>query len=207
MSERTLDCLGMTCPQPLVACRNCIESESPGSLKVLVDDEAALENVTRYLNSGGYESKSVKDGRTWIITATRGADADRRMVPAVDDFPCPVPSEKETQRVVVFLTADTIGRGNDELGGKLMGNFLKTLPELGKELWRVVMVNAAVKLSAAGNPNLEALGVLEAQGVGILVCGTCLEFFGLLDKRAVGQTTNMLDVVTSLQLASKVINV
>jgi intracellular sulfur oxidation DsrE/DsrF family protein len=88
-----------------------------------------------------------------------------------------------------------------------MGNFLKTLPELGKELWRVVMVNAAVKLSAASNPNLEALRALEARGVGILVCGTCLEFFGLLDKRAVGQTTNMLDVVTSLQLASKVINI
>jgi selenium metabolism protein YedF len=206
MSERTLDCLGMTCPQPLVACRNCIESDSPDSLKVLVDDEAALENVTRYLTSSGYEPQSVKDGRTWVITATRGANAGHAKAPAVEDFPCPVPAKNEAQRIVVFLTADVIGRGDDELGGKLMGNFLKTLPELGKELWRVVMVNAAVKLSAADNPNLEALRVLEAKGVGILVCGTCLEFFGLLDKRAVGQTTNMLDVVTSLQLASKVIN-
>ena len=77
---------------------------------------------------------------------------------------------------------------------------------MGKDLWRVVMVNAAVKLATSGNPHLEALQALEAQGVGVLVCGTCLEFFGLLDKRAVGQTTNMLDVVTSLQLASKVID-
>ncbi|MBI4804696.1 MAG: sulfurtransferase-like selenium metabolism protein YedF [Desulfovibrio sp.] len=207
MSEQTLDCLGMTCPQPLVACRNCIESYHPDTLKVLVDDEAALENVTRYLTSSGYEPRSVKDGRAWVITATRGPDAGQKKAPAVEDFPCPVPSKSEIQRIVVFLTADIIGRGDDELGGKLMGNFLKTLPELGKELWRVVMVNAAVKLSAAGNANLEALRALEAQGVSILVCGTCLEFFGLLDKRAVGQTTNMLDVVTSLQLASKVINI
>lgn len=206
MSERTLDCLGMTCPQPLVACRNCIEADSPDSLKVLVDDEAALENVTRYLTSCGYAPTSVKDGRAWVVSATRGADADKKKAPSVEDFPCPVPEKHETQRMVVFLTADTIGRGDEELGAKLMGNFLKTLPELGKDLWRVVMVNSAVKLAAGDNPHIEALRALEAQGVGILVCGTCLEFFKLLDKRAVGQTTNMLDVVTSLQLASKVID-
>ena len=72
---------------------------------------------------------------------------------------------------------------------------------------RIVMVNAAVRLAVDGSPHLETLRALEDAGVSILVCGTCLEFFGLLDKRAVGQTTNMLDVVTSLQLASKVIDI
>lgn len=206
MSEKTLDCQGMTCPQPLMACRRCIESEAPASLKVLVDDDAALENVSRYLAASGYKASSTKDGPTWIISATRSNEAGDSSPAPVEDFPCPLPNENRTQRVVVFLSAETLGRGDDGLGGKLMANFLKTLPEMGQDLWRIVMVNGAVKMAAQDSPHLEALRTLESQGVSILVCGTCLEFFGLLDKRAVGQTTNMLDVVTSLQLASKVID-
>jgi len=207
MSRKTLDCLGMTCPQPLMACRDCIEAEAPQSLKVLVDDDAALENVTRFLTASGYAASHVKDGRTYVITAERGADAGKSPAPSVDEYPCPVPSKDDAQRIVVFLKSDVVGSGDDGLGGKLMLNFLKTLPELGTDLWRIVMVNGAVKMSASDSPNLEALKALEDKGVSILVCGTCLEFFGLLDKRAVGQTTNMLDVVTSLQLASKVIDI
>jgi selenium metabolism protein YedF len=86
-----------------------------------------------------------------------------------------------------------------------MGNFLNTLPELGDTLWRIIMVNGAVKLATATNPAIEALRKLEAAGVSILVCGTCLEFFKLMDQKEVGQVTNMLDVVTSQQLADKVI--
>lgn len=206
MNEKIIDCHGMTCPQPLMACRKCIEAEAPDNLKVLVDDAAALENVTRYLTACGYASTRVQDGRTWIITAQRGPGAAQSPSPAVEDYPCPVSDQKQPRRIAVFLSADVIGRGDDGLGGKLMLNFLKTLPELGPELWRIVMVNGAVKMSAQDSPHLEALRALEAQGASILVCGTCLEFFGLLDKRAVGQTTNMLDVVTSLQLADKVID-
>ncbi len=205
MSERTLDCTGMTCPQPLMECRKCIEAEAPQALKVLVDDEAALENVTRYLGTGGYACSSTRDGKTWIITASRTPGAPTA-APAVEDFPCPVPETGDRQRIAVFLTADVVGRGDDGLGAKLMVNFIKTLPEMGPDLWRIVMVNGAVRLAVEGSPHLETLRALEAAGVSILVCGTCLEFFGLLDKRAVGQTTNMLDVVTSLQAASKVID-
>lgn len=206
MNEKTIDCQGMTCPQPLMACRKCIEDEAPLNLKVLVDDDAALENVTRYLSACGYAVSQARDGRTWVISAARGSEADEAPTPAVEDYPCPVPAPGQPRRTTVFLSADVIGRGDDGLGGKLMGNFLKTLPELGADLWRIVMVNGAVRMSVQDSQHLEALKALEAQGVSILVCGTCLEFFGLLEKRAVGQTTNMLDVVTSLQLADKVID-
>jgi selenium metabolism protein YedF len=205
MNEKILDCQGMTCPMPLMACRKCLETEAPENLKVLVDDEAALENVARYLSASGYRSSQTKDGPTWIISASRSPEAGKTPPPDVEDYPCPLPLKEEAQRMVVFLTRETLGRGDDGLGGKLMANFLKTLPELGGDLWRVVLVNGAVKLAVTDSPHLEALRALESQGVSILVCGTCLEFFGLLEKRAVGQTTNMLDVVTSLQLASKVI--
>lgn len=202
MNHATLDCSGMSCPQPLMACKALIESQRPDSLTVTVDNEAALENVSRFLTASGYTATSEPAPKGWTINAA--SDGAPRGIPDVAEFPCPVPSP-EDQRIVVFLTSATIGRGDDGLGDKLMGNFLKTLPEVGPELWRIVMVNGAVKLACQGNPHLEDLKALEASGVSILVCGTCLDFFGLLEKRAVGQTTNMLDVVTSLQLADKVI--
>ena len=95
--------------------------------------------------------------------------------------------------------------GDDELGEKLMGNFLSTLPELGESLWRVILLNGGVKLAATPGKALDSLKALENAGTDVLVCGTCLDFYGLLEAKQAGQTTNMLDVVTSLALADKVI--
>jgi selenium metabolism protein YedF len=88
-----------------------------------------------------------------------------------------------------------------------MVNFIKTLEEMGDELWRLVFVNNGVKLTIEDSEVLPALKELEADGIQILVCGTCLNYFDLLDKKQVGETTNMLDIVTAMQLADKVINV
>ena len=206
MTSTTVNCLGMTCPQPLMECSRIISQGAPQDMRVLIADEAALENVTRFLLASGYDVRSGKQENHWVIEANLASPG---VTPAkVNDYPCPVPvAAEQAGKTVVFLTSDTIGKGDDGLGEKLMGNFLKTLPELGDELWRIVMVNGAVRLTTPENPNLAALKALEDGGVTLLVCGTCLEFFGLLAKKAVGQTTNMLDVVTSLQLATKVITI
>ena len=85
-----------------------------------------------------------------------------------------------------------------------MKNFLSTLTEM-QDLWRIVLLNGGVKLAATPGPCLEALKKLAESGVSILVCGTCLNHYGLLEKKQVGETSNMLDIVTSLDLAGKVI--
>jgi selenium metabolism protein YedF len=100
-----------------------------------------------------------------------------------------------------------MGHGDDELGAKLLLNFLKTLKEMGPELWRLVFVNNGVKLAIEGAEALPVLKELEGEGVSILVCGTCLNHFNLLEKKKAGETTNMLDIVTAMQLADKVINI
>ncbi|NMC50911.1 MAG: sulfurtransferase-like selenium metabolism protein YedF, partial [Desulfovibrio sp.] len=150
----------------------------------------------------GYAVSTTPAEGGFVLTGTRhGAPASPTPAPR------PVATESAREQIVAFLTSDVIGRGDDVLGAKLMVNFLATLPELGEHLWRIVMVNGAVKLAVTGSPALERLKAFEAAGVTILVCGTCLDFFGILDKKEVGQTTNMLDVVTSLQLATKVLQV
>ena len=106
-----------------------------------------------------------------------------------------------------MCATDRIGFGNDALGLKLMVNFLRTLKEMGDELWRLVFVNNGVKLTIEGSDVLEDLKAYDSAGLIILVCGSCLDHFNLLGKKQVGETTNMLDIVTAMQLADRVINI
>jgi selenium metabolism protein YedF len=86
-------------------------------------------------------------------------------------------------------------------------NFIGTLKEMGPELWRLILLNGGVKLTVEGSECLSELQTLEKKGIHILVCGTCLNHFGLLEKKQVGETTNMLDIVTAMQAADKVVSV
>lgn len=206
MPEVTLDCSGLPCPQPVLQCKQCLDNENPSALAVVVDNAAARENVSRFLAARGYAVRAEQAGAGWKVVGTASGTGARPAAGA-----CAIMGAKDMARlarkVAVFITGDVIGRGDDALGRKLMFNFLATLPEMGEELWRIILVNSGVRLAVAGSPALDKLQALAAAGVTILVCGTCLDHFGLLDQRAVGETTNMLDVVTSLQLASKVIQV
>jgi selenium metabolism protein YedF len=87
-----------------------------------------------------------------------------------------------------------------------MLSFIKTLKEMGEDLWRLIFVNGGVHFAIEGAELLPDLVDIEAQGTTILVCGTCLNHFDILEKKRVGQTTNMLDIVTAMQLADKVIS-
>ncbi|CCO24635.1 sulfurtransferase-like selenium metabolism protein YedF [Maridesulfovibrio hydrothermalis] len=198
-----LDCQGLPCPQPVIKCKNAIESNNPSKIKVIVDNEAAKENVSRFMTTKGYEVTVKEKGSLFTVKGKKSGEE----VQECEE--CAIMSDEELAKVssktLVFLNSEFLGNGDDELGAKLMFNFIATLSELEGSLWRIIMLNSAVKLATEGNPCLEKLKELEAAGVSILVCGTCLEHFNILDKKEAGETTNMLDVVTSLQLATKVI--
>ncbi|MFW5498636.1 MULTISPECIES: sulfurtransferase-like selenium metabolism protein YedF [unclassified Maridesulfovibrio] len=200
-----IDCKGLPCPQPVLKCKNAIESENPEKIKITVDNEAAKENVSRFMATKGYEVSVKEKDNLFVIKGKTDVSTESSAECEV----CEVMSDEEISNVgsktLVFLNSDVLGSGDDKLGAGLMFNFLSTLPELGDSLWRIIMVNGAVKLATEGSKCLEKLQDLEKAGVSILVCGTCLDHFDLLDKKKVGETTNMLDVVTSMQLASKVI--
>ncbi|MFP4474298.1 MAG: sulfurtransferase-like selenium metabolism protein YedF [Desulfatibacillaceae bacterium] len=196
-----IDARGMACPQPVLCIKDAIDENAPENVAVLVDNEPASQNVSRFLKSRGYEAGAEKYNGIWRVTGSRTEEA-----PSPGATPEPVIScHPEAARIMVMCGADRIGRGDDGLGAKLMVNFLKTLPEMGEELWRLVLVNSGVKLATAGSDALDALRELEGSGVSILVCGTCLGHFDLLDQKRVGETTNMLDIVTSMQNATRVV--
>lgn len=199
------DCRNMPCPQPVVETKKLIEAERPDSLEVLVDNDAARENVTRLLSGQGYAVSHSQDANgVWRLLAARGDSCACAAAAEILSAPGKL---AESAKTLVLIISPVFGSGDDALGDRLMRNFLLTLPEMGEALWRVILLNGGVELAAEGSPVLAELKALADSGVSVLVCGTCLEHFGLMDKKAVGETTNMLDVVTSLQVADKVIRI
>lgn len=196
----TIDARGLACPAPVLQTKALIEEVSPDFLSVLVDNEAARQNVSRFLESQQYTATVEQQGNELIITGRRAEGVLPKEKPETE-------LDHETKKIMVMVATDRMGQGDDELGKKLMINFIKTLKEMGPELWRLVFVNNGVKLTIEGADTLEDIQALEGEGLQILVCGTCLDHFNLLEKKQVGETTNMLDIVTAMQLADKVINI
>jgi len=207
MSKIELKCQGLPCPQPVLQCKKAVEESDPQTLIVHVDNQPACENTTRFLTSKGYSVTSESKNKNFIVTAQKDGEATPSEQTDKIKAASPTGIEEDKHAICVFISTDVLGNGDDELGSKLMFNFLATLPELGEKLWRIILVNGAVRLAVEGSSALRQLQLLEQSGVSILVCGTCLEFFDILDKKQVGQTTNMLDVVTSLELAQKIIKI
>ena len=197
---KEIDARGLACPAPVLRTKAAVEQEDTNTVKVVVDNEASQQNVKRFLESQGFETSVEKNGNEFFITGT------------CNKAPQPQPegdtqADAEQKKIMVMCTTDRIGFGDDDLGLKLMISFIGTLKEMDPDLWRLVLVNNAVKLTIDGSEVLQDLKELEDRGIMILVCGTCLDHFNLLEKKRVGETTNMLDIVTSMQLADKVINI
>lgn len=196
-----LDCRGLACPAPVLQTKRTIEKENLSEIRIIVDNQAAKENVSRFLGTQKFEVDVEQRGTDYYVTGKRGTGA------TVSEPPAAPRPDKDKRKIMVMIATDRMGYGDDMLGKLLLINFIKTLAEMGDELWRLVFVNNGVKLTVGGSEVLGVLKVYETEGLNILVCGTCLNHFNLLDRKEVGETTNMLDIVTAMQLADKVINI
>ncbi|MCD6586180.1 MAG: sulfurtransferase-like selenium metabolism protein YedF [Desulfobacteraceae bacterium] len=198
---KQIDARKLSCPAPVLAAKEAVENERPGMIQVLVDNDAAKQNVCRFLESQSYQVEFQAEGTDFLVTGTTDGK------PALEREVVRVSEDGETEKIMVMIATDRMGYGDDELGLKLLISFIKTLKEMGPELWRLVFVNNGVKLTITGSEVLDDIKELADSGVHILVCGTCLMHFNILEEKQVGETTNMLDIVTAMQLANKVINI
>ena len=196
-----LDCRGLACPAPVLNTKQTIEKENLSEINVIVDNQAAKENVSRFLENQKFQVAVEQKGTDFHVHGKKTGTSEGPSKPMAKE------PTSQRKKIMVMVGTDRMGHGDDELGAKLLLNFLKTLKEVGPELWRLVFVNNGVKLAIDGAEGLAVLKELEGEGVTILVCGTCLNHFNLLEKKKVGETTNMLDIVTAMQLADSVINI
>jgi selenium metabolism protein YedF len=197
---RKIDARGLSCPAPVLATKAAIEEDRPQHIEVVVDNEPAKQNVVRFMESQGYTATVEQADALYTVMGSGGESS-------AECESAPVEPEAADTKIMVMIAADRMGSGDDILGAKLMVNFIKTLKEMGDDLWRLVFVNSGVKLTIDGADTLEDLKAYEEAGLTVLVCGTCLDHFDLLARKQVGVTTNMLDIVTAMQLADKVINI
>jgi selenium metabolism protein YedF len=196
----TLNCRGLDCPKPVLRTKDFIEANPQAlAFTIVVDNAAAAQNVVRFVESQGFSASLDQNDNDFEVKAEKSKETISES--ATQE---PTTSSKKT---LVLISKNTMGSGDDVLGAGLMLNFLNTLNEMGEALWRLVFLNSGVKLTIEGAKTLLAIQQLKAHGVSVLVCGTCLTHFNLLDQKRVGETTNMLDIVTSLQLADKIISV
>jgi selenium metabolism protein YedF len=197
MSEKSLDCRGLACPNPVIKTKEMIDQGDVQQLTVLVDNAAAKENVSRFLQRGGFQVQVEEKEGVFAVKGQRAPTGTCEII---------IPeAERAPKKILVLMGCDTLGRGDDFLGSRLMVNFISTLKEMGPELWCVVLLNNGVKLAVSGSEVIGGLRELEESGVRLLVCGTCLHHFQLLEAKQVGETTNMLDIVTAMQFADKVV--
>jgi selenium metabolism protein YedF len=112
-----------------------------------------------------------------------------------------------SNRVLYVLAGKAIGAGHDDLGERLMGNFLLTLASNTPSPTTIFLMNSAVELAAEGSNCLDELETLANNGCEILLCMTCVEYFGLTSKTKVGNLSNMKTLVEKMNTYEKVISV
>ena len=203
MMERLIDCRGMACPLPVVNAKNASEELKTGDvLTVLVDNEIAVQNLTRFAEYRGFQvSAQRKDGHAFAVVMQIAGPASDADTP--EETACAADTRRKG--LLAVLSANVMGSGDAKLGASLMKAFVFALTRQDQLPEAVLCYNSGAYLSCEGADTLEDLKLLESEGVTILTCGTCLDFYGLKDKLAVGGVTNMYDIVERMENASRII--
>ena len=196
-----VDARGDACPLPVVKAKKAIaELKGAGQVEVLVDNEIAVQNLTKMAQQKGYQYSAEKQAEQEyrvLFTVGNAAAAPTEEVPV-----CAPDLRTDT---VVAVSSDKMGAGSEELGRTLLKAFVFALTQQDKLPKTILFYNGGAALTCEGSPMLEDLKALEAQGVEIMTCGTCLNFYGLTEKLAVGSVTNMYVIVEKLTQAGNVV--
>ncbi len=191
-----VDARGKACPLPVVMANKALQDRQGNEeIRVYVDNEIAVQNVKRMAAAKGL-NVSVTEQKGYIILTIAGETSSQTQEPVL----CGA-----TENTVVAITSATMGTGNEELGKLLMKGFIYALSQLEKLPKTILFYNGGATIPTEGSVSIEDLKTMEAQGVEIYTCGTCLDFYGLKDKLAVGSVTNMYSIVELLSRADHII--
>jgi len=203
----TIDARGLACPQPVILAKKAIEENM--EVVVMVDNAFAVENIRRMAaKMACLFSMAEQAGEIREITLTRDGETEQALpdgaAPAGELF-CPASPAKDRGPFVAVLSDNHMGRGDDVLGDILIRGFVHTLLQLSPPPDTIILYNAGVKLAMRDSAVLEDLQQLAQSGVDILVCGTCVNYFGLGDAIAAGHISNMYDIVETMAGAGRLL--
>ena len=201
----TVHAIGDACPIPVVKTLNAIKAlTGPEVIETLVDNETAVQNLIRMADKKGCAVSSEKiSDHEYKVTITVGEAALAQPVDT-ENVVCELPKAGKKNTVVV-ISSKAMGHGGDELGTALMKGFIYALSQQETLPDTILFYNGGANIPVEGSVSLEDLKNMEAQGVEILTCGTCLNFYGLTEKLAVGQVTNMYTIVEKMMGADLIV--
>lgn len=188
-----IDCRNLACPEPVIRTKNALEGLKNGEkLEILVNSIAPKENISRFLKSQNVEFSVEQNGAETKITAVKGES--KLELTNFDEFVCEI--TPKTKKTVVYLNEEYAGSG--DVGVSLLAKFLGALLQVEKPEY-VICVNNAVKMTTnRAHPSFKPLKDLEAAGVKILSCGSCLEAYKLVSDLSVGEMSNAYEVMQIL---------
>lgn len=198
-----INALGDQCPIPVVKTKNAIKAmTAPGELAVWVDNEIAVQNLTKMANQKNYgvHSEKMEENKYQVILTIGEVNTAAENEPAAEACTVDVRNSK-----VVVISSDCMGEGDPVLGKLLLKGFIFALTQQDILPKTILFYNGGAHLTCEGSASLEDLRSLEAQGVEIMTCGTCLNHYGLTEKLAVGSVTNMYVIAETMLKASSVI--
>lgn len=198
---KVIDATGLACPRPVVMAKEAIDCHD--KVLVIVGNETALENVKRLGAKLSCRSTVTKRGKeNFEITLEKASTGE--LLPKDDCVVCGevLPS---TGPFVLVLSGDRMGFGDDTLGSVLMKSFLHTMTGQEMKPSTIILYNAGVRLAVSGSEVLDDLKALESAGTAVLVCGTCLDYFNIKDKLAVGSVSNMYDIAETMSNAGRLL--
>lgn len=225
-----VNAMGDVCPIPVIKTKNAIKEMAEGGVvEVLVDNEIAVQNLTKMAKQKQYvcRSEKVAENEYKVTITVPGTAATAGTVPGAEASaasgtgeeaataePAAVSKAEEAiscmpdsrrKKKLVVLRSGKMGEGSDELGTALMKSFIYALTELEELPETILLYNGGAYLSCEGSDSLEDLKSLEAQGVEIMTCGTCLNYYGIADRLAVGSVTNMYAIAEKMAEADTII--
>lgn len=197
-----VDAMGDACPIPVIKAKKAIgELSGAGTVEVLVDNPIAVENLKKLAKGLNLSAETEQLGENaYSVKITAGGAVQQ---PSAENESGRIPAQRK--RIVVAMASAKMGEGNDALGAVLAKGFLFALTQQDILPEAVLFYNGGATLTAEGSPALEDIRTLAAQGVEILTCGTCLNYYGLGEKPAVGSVTNMYAIAEKLTGADLVI--
>lgn len=193
-----VDARGLDCPKPVIQTKKAIESANVDNVLTIVDNKTAKENVSKLASSLNCNFTVEEVGSDFYIDIYKGEVLSKEIMPEKK------PSIHET---VIVVGKDKLGEGNDELGQVLINGYFYTLTEVQPYPKAILFLNGGVNLTIEGSKVLDHLRILESQGVEILSCGTCLDYYMAKDKLAVGGVSNMFTIVEHMNKAKNTIRI
>ena len=198
--------MGKTCPIPLIETKKAIKAlTSPDTVEVMVDNNMAVKNITRFATDSGYKitTDKISDKEFKLTIEVKEIKLEKEQ--NMGEECCTCNATDNTGNIVIAIGSEKMGCGDEKLGKNLMKAFIYSVSQAEVRPKTMLFFNGGAHLTCEGSLSLEDLNNLKELGVDIKTCGTCLDFYGLKDKLKVGDVTNMYDIVSTMEQASLVI--